>query len=226
METQFPNNKTEEQQLLKAFELLEIEKVKSMLSANGIHRQEAKIIKLPLIERINKWWMAAAILLLITTSVVVYNNFSLESPQQLADNSISTLSSDYNFSTRNSEADVYMFEAQKSFNNEQWILAEKQLDEALLKVSTSDTLSIVNIHFYSGIVEMKQNKFKDAVLSFTRVTQFENVALYNDAIWLRGLANIKASNLDAAIVDLKFIEQLKGWRKATEASKILEAIKN
>lgn len=224
METQFPNNRTEEQQLFKAFELLEMEKVKSMLSANGIHRQEAKIIKLPLIERINKWWMAAAILLLITTSVVVYNNFSLESPQQLADNSISTLSSDYNFSTRSSEADVYMFEAQKSFNNEQWILAEKQLDEALLKVSTADTISIVNIHFYSGIVEMKQNKFKDAVLSFTRVTQFENVALYNDAIWLRGLANVKLNNLEAAKKDLEFIEQIKSWKKAKEASKLLEVI--
>lgn len=223
MENQFPDDKREERHLYKALELLETEKVEAMLQKNGIHRH-TKVIKHDFKMQTTKWWMAAAVLLMATASFFIYVNILQPNPQQLADNSLSTVVDDYNFSYRSSSTDQNLAEFQKAFNNSQWAVAENNLDAALTATAVTDTNALMNIYFYKGVVELKQNNFNDVIINFTPVANFTNGALQKDAVWLRALAHIKNKNFDAAKVDLISTSQFKSWKKAEEAAKILKAI--
>ena len=224
METLFPDDKREEQHLYKAFELIETEKVIDLLRKNGIHR-EGKVIQHDFRKQHVKWWMAAAILLIAVSSYFIYINLSLPDTQRLADNSLSTVVSDYNFTVRNTDLSQQLVEIQKAINNGQWEAAELKLDAAFATTAASDTIAIMNIYFYKGIVEMQQQTYNDAILNFTEVVNYEAGSLQRDAIWLRGLAYIKNNNLEAAREDLNRIAQIKGWIKAEEARKILKSMR-
>lgn len=223
MDTLFPDDKSEEQYIYKAFELIETEKVEAMLRKNGIHRN-AKVIQHDFKAKYAKWWMAAAILLVTVSSYFIYINVKLPDPQRMADNSLSTLVTDYNFTVRNTDLPQQLVEVQMAINNEQWESAELQLASILATTPSTDTLARVNIYFYTGIVEMQQGNYNDAILNFTSVANIQYNALLNDAIWLRGLAYVKIKNYDAAKLDLEKIAQIKGWQKANEAAKILKAM--
>ena len=223
MDTLFPDDKSEEHYIYKAFELIETEKVEAMLRKNGIHR-EAKIIQHDFKSQSAKWWMAAAILLVTVSSYFIYINVKLPDPQRMADNSLSTIVADYNFTVRNSDLPQQLVEVQMAINNEQWESAELQLTSILANTPSSDTIARVNIYFYTGIVEMQQANYNDAILNFTSVANIQFHALLNDAIWLRGLAYIKIKNYESAKSDLEKIAKIRGWQKAQEAAKILEAI--
>jgi tetratricopeptide (TPR) repeat protein len=224
METLFPDDKREEQYIYKAFELIETEKVEAMLRKNGIHRN-AKVIQHDFKNQSAKWWMAAAILLVAVSSYFIYINVKLPDPQRMADNSLSTIVADYNFTVRNTDLPQQLVEVQMAINNQQWESAELQLASILATTPSTDTIARVNIYFYTAIVEMQQAKYNDAILNFTSVANIQYNALLNDAIWLRGLAYIKNNNYEAARLDLEKIAKIKGWQKAKEATKILEAIK-
>lgn len=223
METPFPESINEERHLIKAFELLETERVKALLEQNGIHRH-AKVIRHDFLNTSARWWMAAAAVLLVTASIFIFNNISQPNPQQLADNSLSSVVDDYNFSYRSTSSDQNLVEFQKAFNNSQWTIAEKHLDSALAKTVVTDTNALMNIYFYKGIVDLQQNNFNAAVINFTPVANYNNGAFQNDAVWLRAMAHLKNNNLEAAKADLIFTSQNKGWKKAELADKILKSI--
>ncbi|MBK8848020.1 MAG: hypothetical protein IPO27_16400 [Bacteroidetes bacterium] len=223
METQFPDGKREERHLYKAFELIETEKVEAMLRQNGIHR-ETKVIKHDFRNQSAKWWMAAAVILIAAASFFIYVNITLPDPQQLADNSLSTLVADYNSSYRSSGSSQQLSDIQNSINNAQWEVATRQLDAALLKTSNTDSNAIMNIYFYKGIIHLEQHEYKSAILIFTPVANFNNGAFQKDAVWLRALAHTKNNDFAAAKIDLKSTAQYTGWKKADEAVKILHAL--
>ncbi len=224
METLFPDDKREEQHLYKAFELIETERVIDLLRKNGIHR-EGKVIQHDFRKQHVKWWMAAAILLIAVSSYFIYINIGLPDTQRLADNSLSTVVSDYNFTVRNTDLSQQLVEIQKAINNGQWDAAELQLDDALATIAVTDTIALMNIYFYKGIVEMQQQNYNDAIVNFTEVVNYRTGSLQRDATWLRGLAYIKNNNFEAAREDLNRIAQIKGWIKAKEARKILKSMR-
>lgn len=223
METQFPANNQEERHLNKAFELLEADRVKTMLAQHGIHR-ETKVIRHDFRKQTAKWWVAAATVFLVSVSLFLYLNNNELNPQQLADNSLSTVVTDYNFSYRSSEESQPLFEVQKAINNKQWSLAANHLETAIAQTPATDTSTLMNIYFYQGIVNLQQNNFEAAILNFTTVANFDNGSLQKDAFWLRGLAYLKNKDFERAQQDLKITAQQKGWKKAAEAEKILEAM--
>ncbi|MBK7886812.1 MAG: hypothetical protein IPJ86_05745 [Bacteroidetes bacterium] len=224
METLFPDDKREEQHLYKAFELIETERVIDLLRKNGIHR-EGKVIQHDFRKQHVKWWMAAAILLIAVSSYFIYINIGLPDTQRLADNSLSTVVSDYNFTVRNTDLSQQLVEIQKAINNGQWDAAELQLDDAFATTAVNDTMALMNIYFYKGIVEMQQQNYNDAIVNFTEVVNYPTGSLQRDATWLRGLAYIKNNNFEAAREDLNRIAQIKGWIKAKEARKILKSMR-
>lgn len=223
MESLFPENKQDEKALFKAFESLEKEKTEALLRQHGIHRP-GKVIQHDFRTKVTKWWIAAAILLITAGSVFYYTQLMGPSPQQLADNALSTVVKDYNFTVRSANTEAVLGEVQKLINNGDYDNALKQLDLALKNTSPADTSGWINLHFYSGVVLLHNHDFSSSIGHFDSVAKYPFSSLYLDAVWLRGLAYFKAGKPEDAKEDFKLIAQQKNWIKAEEAKKILDSL--
>jgi tetratricopeptide (TPR) repeat protein len=217
------DNTPDEKHLFKAFELLEREKAEAMLRKHGIQR-EAKVIRHDFRSGSFKWWMAAAVLVLALSSVFIYQNLNRHGAVQLAENALSTVGKDYDFTVRSSQLPPEMLEIQIAFSEGNWTRAEDMLEKALIKTATPDTPATTTIHFYLGVVNLQQKQFDEAVHHFDPVVEYENSTLNRDAIWLRALAHLKNNNTALALTDLKSTAQQTGWVKAKEAREILNAL--
>jgi tetratricopeptide (TPR) repeat protein len=142
----------------------------------------------------------------------------------LADNSLTTVDVDYNFTVRSSDVTSQLSKAQIALNSGQFTLEDQHLDAAIFNTSQLDSIAITNIYFYKGIVSLKKPNYSIAIENFSLVANYNNSILRKDAIWLRGLAYIKVENFEAAKKDFQYIQKSTGWTKAKEASKILESL--
>jgi hypothetical protein len=225
MDSLFPDNKQDEKALFKAFELIEKEKAETLLREHGISRP-GKVIQHDFRKKSNAWWMAAAVLLLVAGALYYIVTLQLPGAQQLADSALTTVMDDYNFTVRSSNAAEALSEVQISINNGEYNVAIQQLNTAIQNTAASDTLAIVNLHFYSGIVFLQKNNFSTAIQHFNAVINYQNNSLYRDAVWLRGLAHLKAGNKAAAIKDLEETSKQTNWVKSEEAKKMLESLEH
>jgi len=219
------NHEQETENLYQAFHLIEAEKMKSRLSSHGIHRN-TKVIKHNFVRDSKSWWMAAAVLLVVVSSYFVFVTSNTPDPQKLADNSLATIAVDYNFSIRSVDTIGQLSKAQSAMNIGQFTLADQHLDTALTFTSPLDSSAIANIYFYKGLIALSIPNYKKAIQTLSLVTTYNSSILRKDAIWLRGLAYIKVENFEAAKKDFQYIQKSKGWKKAKEASKILESLDN
>jgi hypothetical protein len=223
MESIFPENKNEEQHLSIAFHQLEKERVGKLLEKHGIKRH-AKIIRFEFKSVIQKWRIAAVIAFVCISSYLLYLNIYSYSSQQLADNAIAEIGNEYNFTVRSGNSDIELMNAQAAINKENWNLAQLHLEKALAENSAADSAFITSLYFFKGIIYIKQTNYELAIVDLSIVCNYKKSNLKNDATWLRGMAHLKSGNINSATIDLKSVSSIKGWKKAEEAKKILQAI--
>ena len=126
----------------------------------------------------------------------------------MADNSLTTVDVDYNFTVRSSDVTSQLSKAQIALNSGQFTLADQHLDTALSNTSQLDSIAITNIYFYKGIVSLRKPNYSIAIENFSLVANYNNSILRKDAIWLRGLAYIKVENFEAAKKDFNTLESV------------------
>jgi len=219
------DNQPDDKLFSKAFQLLEREKAEEMLRQHGIQRS-GKIVRYDFRKKFNAWWMAAAILVIALSSLYLYQQMTPLGSLQLAENALSSVSSDYNFSVRSTDLPKLMLDVQMAFNKKDWTTMDTLLEEALSQSDSIDAQTKAGLHFYLGVSALQQDHFADAVLHFDPVIQTAGSVYARDAVWLRGLAHLKNNRLDLALIDLNATAREKDWTKSKEASMIIHALED